>query len=80
MVETMKTLNVHEAKTRLSAVLAAVEEKGEKYLICRNGKPVADLVPHVKKSRLTPHPILSRVRIKYDVTEPLSADEWAEEL
>jgi len=75
----MKTLNVHEAKTRLSSVLAAVAEKGEKYLICRNGKPVADLVPHVKKSRLKPHPVLSRVRVKYDVTEPLGADEWAEE-
>lgn len=76
----MKTLNVHEAKTRLSSVLAEISEKGEKYLICRNGKPVADLVPHVKKSRLAPHPVLSRVRIKYDATEPLSADEWAEEL
>ena len=69
-------LNVHEAKTRLSAVLAEVSEKGEKYLICRNGTPVADLVPHVKKSRLTVHPVLSRVEIRYDVTEPLSAEEW----
>ena len=76
----MKTLNVHEAKTRLSSVLAAVAEKGEKYVICRNGKPVADLIPHVKKSRLTVHPVLGRVRVKYDVTEPLSADEWAEEI
>jgi prevent-host-death family protein len=76
----MKTVNVHEAKTRLSAVLAEVSEKGEKYLICRNGKPVADLVPHIKKSRLTPHPILSRIDIDYDATEPLSADEWAEGL
>ena len=76
----MKTLNVHEAKTKLSAVLAAVEEKGEKYLICRNGQPVADLVPHIRKSRLIPHPVLSRLRIKYDVIEPLSTEEWAEEL
>ena len=75
----MKTLNVHEAKTRLSAVLAEIEEKGEKYLICRNGEPVADLVPHIKKSRLAPHPVLGRIRIKYDATEPLSADEWGEE-
>ena len=76
----MKTLNVHEAKTRLSAVLAEIAEKGETYLICRNGKPVADLVPHVKKSRLAPHPVLSRIRIQYDATEPLSADEWPEDL
>ncbi len=76
----MKTLNVHEAKTKLSAVLSAVAEKGEKYLICRNGKPIADLIPHVKKNRLDPHPVLSRLRIRYDVTEPLSTEEWGEEL
>jgi antitoxin (DNA-binding transcriptional repressor) of toxin-antitoxin stability system len=75
----MKTLNVHEAKTRLSAVLSEVEEAGESFLICRNGKPIADLVPHVKKSRLAAHPALGRIRIGYDATEPLSADEWPEE-
>jgi prevent-host-death family protein len=72
----MKTLNVHEAKTRLSAVLADVEEKGEEYLICRNGRPVADLVPHVKKTRLKAHPALKRIRLRYDATEPLAEDEW----
>jgi prevent-host-death family protein len=75
----MKTLNVHEAKTKLSAVLAEVSEKGENYIICRNGKPVADLVPHVKKSRLVPHPVLRRIRLKYDPTEPLTAEEWPQE-
>jgi antitoxin (DNA-binding transcriptional repressor) of toxin-antitoxin stability system len=72
----MKTLNVHEAKTRLSSILAEVEEKGETFLICRNGKPIADLVPHVKKSRLALHPVLSRIRIRYDPTEPLGPDGW----
>ena len=75
----MKKLNVHEAKTRLSSVLAEVTTKGEKFLICCNGKPVADLIPHIKKSRLIRHPILSRIRIKYDPIEPLSEDEWASE-
>lgn len=75
----MKKLNVHEAKTRLSSVLAEVEEKGEQFLICRNGEPIADLVPHAKGNRLTPHPFLSRIRIKYDPIEPLSADEWPAE-
>lgn len=75
----MKKLNVHEAKTRLSAVLTEIEKKGETYLICRNGKPVADLVPHVKKSRLVRHPMLSRIRMNYDAAEPLTAGEWPEE-
>ena len=74
----MKTLNVHEAKTQLSAVLNEVAEKGEKYLICKNGKPVAELVPYTKKSRLLPHPVLSRIALNYDATEPLTDDEWPE--
>ena len=36
MRESMKKLNIHEAKTRLSAVLSEVETKGEIFLICRN--------------------------------------------
>jgi prevent-host-death family protein len=41
----MITVNTHEAKTTLSSLLAAVEEKGENVIICRNGKPVARLIP-----------------------------------
>ena len=39
----MATVNVHEAKTHLSRLLARVEE-GEEVVIARNGKPVARLV------------------------------------
>jgi prevent-host-death family protein len=75
----VKTVNVHQAKTNLSALLAEVAEKGEAYVICRNGKPVADLVPHVRRSRLSPHPILRRIRVMYDPTEPLGSEEWPQE-
>ena len=74
----MKTINVHQAKTQLSMLLRQVEDAQESYLICRNGKPVADLVPHRQPNRLQPHPVLSRIEIKYDPTEPLAADEWQE--
>lgn len=74
----MKIVNIHEAKTRLSALLAEVEKTGEKILICRHGKPVADLVPHRKRRRLEPHPVMREIRIAYDPTEPLARDEWPE--
>jgi prevent-host-death family protein len=74
----MKIVNIHEAKTQLSALLAEVEETGEKVLICRHGKPVADLVPHRKRSRLEPHPVMRKIRINYDPIEPLAEDEWPE--
>ncbi len=39
----MKTVNIHEAKTNLSALIAAVEA-GEEVIISRANKPVAKLV------------------------------------
>ena len=39
----MTTVNIHEAKTHLSALLARVE-RGEEIVIARAGKPVARLV------------------------------------
>jgi prevent-host-death family protein len=74
----MQKLNVHEAKKRLSAVLMEIEQKGESYLICRNGKPIAELIPHRKRSRLRYHPVLSKININYDPTEELSKEEWGE--
>lgn len=75
----MKTLNVHEAKTRLSAVLAEIERDGAVFLICRNGKPIAELSPHRKRDRLKTHPVLSRIAIAYDPTEPLDEADWPAE-
>ncbi|OBJ73196.1 type II toxin-antitoxin system prevent-host-death family antitoxin [Mycobacterium sp. 1274756.6] len=43
----MRTVNIHDAKTRLSQLLARVEQ-GETITIARAGKPVADLVPHAR--------------------------------
>ena len=74
----LRTLNIHEAKTNLSAVLSELEEKGETFVICRNGKPVAELVPYRHRNRLQYHPILSNIRIDYDPVEDLPEDEWGE--
>lgn len=74
----MKIINIHEAKTQLSALLTEIEKTGEKIIICRHGKPVADLIPHRKRSRLQPHPVMRNVCIAYDPTEPLGKGEWPE--
>ncbi len=80
----MITVNMHEAKTRLSELVKAVEERGEKVVLCRHGKPVAELNKPAGRSkkfnRLKPHPKLSRIQINYDPTEALQPDEWPEEL
>jgi len=45
------TVNIHDAKTRLSQLLMAVEQ-GEEVIIARNGNPVATLVPFAQKTRM----------------------------
>ena len=72
----MKTVNVHEAKTNFSSLLAKVEDSSESFVICRNGEPVADLVPHKRGSRIKTHPVLGKIKIKYDPVEPASETEW----
>ncbi|HEX4341793.1 MAG TPA: type II toxin-antitoxin system prevent-host-death family antitoxin [Verrucomicrobiae bacterium] len=74
----MKTVNVHEAKTHFSTLLAQVEANSEAIVICRNGEPIADLVPHKRVNRTKTHPELSRIKIGYDPIEPLSPNEWPE--
>lgn len=73
----MKSLNVHEAKTHLSALLVEIEEKGETFVICRAGKPVAELRPVARRSgRLAVHPIASQIHFSEDATAPLQPEEW----
>jgi prevent-host-death family protein len=74
----MRVLNIHEAKTNLSSVLLEVEKEGAKFLICRNGEPIAELVPHKKRSRTKLHPIMSKIKINYNPTEELTENEWGE--
>ena len=75
----MITVNTHEAKSRLSALLAAVEEQGETVPICRHGKPIAELraasAQLLAPDPLQTHPELTAT-ILYDPTEPASEDEW----
>ncbi len=47
----MATVSIREAKNRLTE-LARLVEKGESFVVTRNGEPVFDLVPHVKRGGL----------------------------
>ena len=76
----MLVVNIHEAKTNLSSLLAKIEKTGEEVLICRNSKPIANLVPHKCQDRLKPHQFMGKIKINYNPVEPLSKDEWAGEM
>ena len=67
----MSDVNVHEAKTQLSRLLARVES-GEEIRICRSGKPVAKLVPASRrlKKRVGGRDA-GKIRISDDFDAPL---------
>ncbi len=72
----MIKVNIHEAKTNLSALLAAVEKKGEMVRICRDGKPVAELrAVKPSKNPLKTNPKL-KVKFKADPMLPLDEEDW----
>jgi prevent-host-death family protein len=52
---TEKHINIHAAKTRLSQLVARAE-RGERIIIARDGKPVAQLGPAPKAKRATLSP------------------------
>ena len=75
----MIAINIHEAKTKLSALIAAIEEKGDMITICRNGKAVAQLGPmRMNRNPLKQSGRLKHVVFKGDPSAPLSEDESPE--
>lgn len=62
----MTSINVHEAKTHLSSILADIERNGKKVVICRHGRAVAELIPVSKGHRTKLDPKLKNIKIKDD--------------
>jgi antitoxin (DNA-binding transcriptional repressor) of toxin-antitoxin stability system len=76
----VKTVNTHEAKTQLSSLLAEVEERGEVFILCRNGKPIAELRPYrPERSPLRRSARLSDVTFHEDPSLPLDPADWPDD-
>jgi prevent-host-death family protein len=78
-----KRVNIYEAKTHLSELINKVCETGEPYTICKNNKPVVDVVVHgeqPKKSKL-PDPLPEYDGKAVYLCDPLESTEdlWPEE-
>ena len=80
----MITVNMHEAKTRLSELVRAVEERNETVVLCRDGREVAEIRRRSRRRRvrdLNPDPRLRTVSAPgYRPTEPLTEDDWPDTL
>jgi len=74
-------VNTHQAKTQLSSLLLAVEERGEEVWICRHGKPVAELKQIPRKSRGSlKKSDIANIKFFEDPMAPLSDEDWPEVL
>ena len=76
----MISVNMHEAKTRLSELVKAVEERNEVVVLCRDGREVAEIRRRAKRRPARNLAVDPRFRVEYaagyDPTEPLADDEW----
>jgi prevent-host-death family protein len=71
----MTTVNVHDAKTHFSELLARVR-RGERIVIARAGKPIAMLTPlDEPRERRRPGMDRGRLAIGADFDEPLPGFE-----
>jgi len=71
----MEVVSVFEAKNKLSGLIANVEKNDISYLICRNGKPVAEIVAHKAKNRLEGSPNL-HVGVKGDLFDDDMSEDF----
>lgn len=72
----MSIVNVHQAKTHLSRLLAEVEA-GEDVVIARDGEPVARLVPCKAVARRQPDVLKGKIEVPDSFFHPLPEDELA---
>jgi antitoxin (DNA-binding transcriptional repressor) of toxin-antitoxin stability system len=71
-------LNMHEAKTHLSAHIAKLKS-GDRIILCRRNRPVAEIRP-LPSAELEPRPVglgRGKVRIPDSFFEPLPEDVLA---
>lgn len=75
----MKSVSTYEAKAHLSKLIAEVQKTGTPVTICRNNRPVVDIVPH-RESRdpLEQAPQLKGARFLGDPCALASAEDWPE--
>jgi prevent-host-death family protein len=71
----MKSIGTYELKAHLSRVLDEVEG-GERILVTRNGKPVAEIVPH--EERVSTEELIARIRELRKRTKKITVEEILE--
>lgn len=77
----MKTMvSIYDTKARLSQIIHQVERTGKAVTVCRNGKPVVDLVAHREVvDPLKSDPALRGAVFHGDPCAPVDERDWPAE-
>jgi prevent-host-death family protein len=59
-------VNIHDAKTNLSKYLEQIQTSHEPIVICKNGKPIAQLTTFVRPQRRILGALKGKIKIKDD--------------
>lgn len=70
------TVNIHEAKTRLSELLRKAQQ-GNRIIIANAGRPVAELTPIVTKEHRKPGILKGKGISGRELLEPMTPEELA---
>lgn len=75
---------MHEAKSRLSQLVAAVQDANEVIVLCRNGEPVAEIKRLSRPRKVNRLKINPALKVKFapgfDPTEQATEEDWPEAL
>jgi prevent-host-death family protein len=70
-----KTIKASEFKAKCLAIIDEVASTGETVVVTKNGKPLAELVPHKPKQKRSPYGIWKGTKITGDIISPIDV-EW----
>ena len=74
-------INIYEAKAHFSKIVTKVQETGESITICKNGKPVVDVIQHrAVGDPLEPDAELLGAVYRGDPCAPVGEEDWPKEL
>ena len=72
-----KKMNIYEAKAHFSKLIAQVQETGEPVTICKNSKPVVDMVIHrPARDPVKSDPALRGAVYHGDPCEGVAEEDW----
>ena len=72
----MEFINIYDAKTHLSKYLTRLTKTDETFVICRNGKPLAKLIPFTEQRPLKIGVMKGKIKISENFEE--LPEEWKE--